>query len=336
MEILTLVIAILTSFLVLCTKPVWSLVIYCAVTAWYPSYLTVRLGTIDFSACRIVILAIFINLFLRTKLLKHYRFIWLDKLVIIYFIAQLVAGATTTSIMKLLENRAGAMFDMVLPYFAVRIILKTKEQYLTLLKAVMVIAAPLAILGLYQCITGHNVVGSLRDYAAWDTGGQSSTMRYGLHRATVTFSQPIMFGLFFAMLGPICVGLFHNIKRHKLLYATGIVFMVIGCFSYMSSGPLLAILLAGCFLASPRIKLAHYLEWASCSVNPMTHSSQRMIHSVEWVARSVERMPRSLRLVIRSLQRTIRSRQRMARSRQRMARSLERTTRGTIKTAFLA
>jgi len=249
MESLTLTIAILTSLLVFCTKPVWSLVIYCAVMAWYPSYLTVKLGTIDFSACRIVILAIFTNLFLRTNLLKHYRFIWLDKLVIIYFTAQLIAGAATTPIMILLENRAGAIFDMVLPYFAVRIILKTKEQYLTLLKAVMVVAAPLAILGLYQSITSHNIVGSLKDYAAWETGGQSSTMRYGLYRATVTFSHPIMFGLFFAMFGPVCVGLFRSVSRNRRLYAVGIALMGVGAFSSLSTGPLLAALLAGGFLA---------------------------------------------------------------------------------------
>ncbi len=255
MESLTLVIAILVSSLVFITKPVWSLVIYCVVMAWYPSYLTFKVGTIDFSACRIVILAVFINLFLRTKLLKHYRFIWLDKLVIIYFIAQLVAGATTTPIMKLLENRAGAMFDMVLPYFAVRIILKTREQYLFLLKGILCSAVPLACLGLYQSITAHNIVGPLRAFAAWGrVAGQGNELRYGFYRAEVTFSHPIMFGLFFAMLGPICVGLFHNINRHKLLYATGIVFMGIGCFSSVSSGPLLAVLFAGGFLAFYRWK----------------------------------------------------------------------------------
>jgi len=151
--------------------------------------------------------------------------------------------------MILLENRAGAIFDMVLPYFAVRIILKTKEQYLTLLKAVMVVAAPLAILGLYQSITSHNIVGSLKDYAAWETGGQSSTMRYGLYRATVTFSHPIMFGLFFAMFGPVCVGLFRSVSRNRRLYAVGIALMGVGAFSSLSTGPLLAALLAGGFLA---------------------------------------------------------------------------------------
>ena len=250
MESLTLTIAILTSFLVFYTKPVWSLVIYCAVMAWYPSYLTVKLGTIDFSACRIIILAIFTNLFLRTNLLKHYRFIWLDKLVIIYFIAQLIAGATTTPIMKLLENRAGAMFDMVLPYFAVRIILKTREQYLFLLKGILCSAVPLACLGLYQSITAHNMVGPLKAFAAWGgAAGQGNAPRYGFYRAEVTFSHPIMFGLFFAMLGPVCVGLFRSASRNRGVYAVGIALMGVGAFSSLSTGPLLAILLAGGFLA---------------------------------------------------------------------------------------
>lgn len=249
MGILTLTIAILVSLLIFTIKPVWSLLIYCVAMAWYPSYLTFKVGTLDFSMCRILILAIFMNIFLGTNLLKHYRLIWLDKLVIIYFIAQLGAGVTTTPIMGLMENRAGAAFDMVLPYFAVRIILKTREQYLFLLKGILCSAVPLACLGLYQAITAHNMLGPLKAFAAWGGSSQGSDPRYGFYRAEVAFSHPIMFGLFFAMLGPICAGLLHNIKRHKLLYATAIVFMVIGCFSSVSSGPLLAILLAGSFIA---------------------------------------------------------------------------------------
>jgi len=253
MESLTLTIGIVASLLVFTAKPIWSLVIYCAVMAWYPSYLTVKLGTIDFTACRIIILALYANLFLRTKLPKGFKVIWLDKLIIIYFLSQFLAGLfTTQSLMMFLENRAGAVFDRLLPYFAVRMILTTKGQYLTFLKAILCLLVPLACLGLYQSITGHNVVEPLKAYATFPISTQSRTVRYGFYRADVTFPQPIMFGLFLAMLGAACVGLFCNIDRHKLLCTVGIVFMAIGVLSSMSSGPLLAVLMGGSFIASYR------------------------------------------------------------------------------------
>src|SRR3972149_977134 len=131
MEGITLSIAIAASTLVFFLSPTYGLIAYVAVLAWYPSYLLVPIGTIDFTAQRIVILAIFAKLFLQTDLPGRFKLIWLDKLIIIYFGAEILAGATTAqSLMAFLENRAGAIFDMVMPYFAVRMIVRDKQQYL--------------------------------------------------------------------------------------------------------------------------------------------------------------------------------------------------------------
>jgi hypothetical protein len=129
MEAITLFIAVIASLLVMCLTPVKGLIVYVAVLAWYPSYLTVKIGTVDFNVARIVILAIYANLFL-----------------LIYFLCQIFAGALTTqSFMVLLENRGGAVFDAVLPYFAVRMIITRREHYLALLEGILIIAVPLAV-----------------------------------------------------------------------------------------------------------------------------------------------------------------------------------------------
>ena len=219
MEAVTLVVAAIASFLIFFLPPIYSLVVYIAALAWYPQYLSVPVGTIDFTLCRIVILATFAKLFLRTSLPRRFKFIWLDKLVIIYFVAQILSGvATTQSLMAFLENRAGAVFDMVLPYFAVRMILTNKKNYLLLLKAILIIAAPLAIIGFYQCMTGNNPVGFLKQYHAWRTDMvYRPVSRLGFFRADVAFSHSIMYGLFFAMLGPVCAGILRNAKKYKTL-----------------------------------------------------------------------------------------------------------------------
>jgi len=249
LQAVTFLVAVIACVIVFLTKPVWSLVIYCAVMAWYPCYLTVKLGTIDFPACRIIILVLYANLFLRTNLPKGFKVIWLDKLVVIYFLCQLLAGAANIPIMTLLENRAGAVFEMVLPYFAVRMIIASKQQYLTLLKGILVIAAPLALIGFYESLTGYNPVGFLEKYSAWGGILGLPNPRFGFFRARLVFSHPILFGLFFAMLGPACAGLLRNMRTNRLICTIGIGLMALGVFSSMSSGAFMAALLAIVFIA---------------------------------------------------------------------------------------
>lgn len=255
MQAVTLLIAATASVLIFFLSPVYGVIVYIATFAWYPTYLTVPVGTIDFTVRRIVILALFAKLFLITDLPGRFRFIWLDKLVIIYFAAQFLAGAiTATALSVFFENRAGAVFDMVLPYFAVRMILRNKQQYLILLKWILIIAAPIAIVGFYECMTGTNLVGFFRKYDAWGSLSgvpleEQSWVRYGFFRAFAVFSQPIMYGLFFAMFGSICAGLMYGAKRYKSLYIIGCILMGMGVFSSMSSGPLLAALLSILFIA---------------------------------------------------------------------------------------
>jgi len=254
MQGVTLTIAAIASGLVFLLAPIYGLIVYIACFAWYPTYLSVPLGTIDFTLRRIVILAILAKVFWLTDLPHRFKLIWLDKIIVIYFIAQLVSGSTTTtSLRALIENRAGAAFDMVLPYFAVRMIIKDKQQYLTLLKAILIIAAPLAIIGFYESLTGINPFGFMRKYAAW-TGpfgplAEAPKVRFGFIRAKVTTQHPIMYGLFFGMFGPLCAGLLHNAKKNKTLYWIGLGLMGVGIFSSMSSGPLLAALLSVPFIA---------------------------------------------------------------------------------------
>ena len=253
MQNVTLMIAGIAGVLILWLSPIYALIVYLASAVWYPGYCTVKLGTIDFSVSRIVMMVLYVKILLGTDLVKRFRWIWLDKIMLIYFVAQIAANIGTPSFSGLLENRAGAAFDMLLPYFAVRLIVQNRRQYLTLLKGVLIIAAPLAIMGFYQCVSGYNPVGFLRRFHAWSVRsverGYMPRMRYGFYRADVTFPMSIMYGLFFAMLGPVCCGLLRVGGTKKLLYFAGVILMGIGVFASMSSGPYLAAVIAAMFIA---------------------------------------------------------------------------------------
>ena len=138
MESITLLVAVIGCLLILKVKPIYGLAIYTIVAIWYPySVGKLSIGTIDFSAGRIILIALFLKIFFTTNLPGKFKVIWLDRLVVILFLAEVVAGLATIETMKLIENRSGDFFDMALPYFAVRLIVRNKEQYISLLNTIL-------------------------------------------------------------------------------------------------------------------------------------------------------------------------------------------------------
>jgi len=243
MESVTLLLAAIGCLLVLWLRPVYGLAAYIILSIWYPYCIgTVSIGTIDFSVGRIVIIALFAKIFLSTDLITNFKVIWLDKLVVILFVAEIIAGFTTTEPMKLIEYRSGDFFDMALPYFAVRLIITSKEQFITLLKAICWSVAFLAVFGFYESLTGHNLLKLGRPLPVPE-------IRLNLfHRAQTTFRHAIYFGVFSAMTGAICMGLVKNVKKKALLYKILVGLMFLGAFSSMSSGGQLAIVGALLFI----------------------------------------------------------------------------------------
>jgi len=248
MENVTLLIAAACSIVIWFVSPTNRLTVYIASLIWYPVYLTVEIGTIDFSVSRMVILVLYLRLALEYVPFKNFKFILLDYLVIIYCISEFVAGVFNVEIMELLENRGGAMFDTILPYFAVRLIITSKAQYIQFLKGILFVGCPLAIVGFYQSLTGNNPFGFLREYHAWADVVSEPIQRMGFYRADVTFSVHIMFGFFFAMFVPIIAGLLVNMKRNLLILIAGLGLMCMGLFSSMSSSPFLSGFLSIVFL----------------------------------------------------------------------------------------
>ena len=144
---------------VLYLRPVRGLALYAILSMWYPYAVgTLQVGTIDFSVGRIVIVVLLAKILIGTDLASKFKLMWLDKLVIILFAAEIVAGLTTTGAMELIEYRMGDFFDMALPYFAVRLVVKSKDDYLVLLKTIACSAGFLGVFGFYESLTGHNLL----------------------------------------------------------------------------------------------------------------------------------------------------------------------------------
>jgi len=240
---ITIVFAIVGCLLVAFVRPVVGLAVYVILSMWYPYGVgTISVGTIDFSVGRIVIIALFVKIFLSADLTKNFKVIWLDRLVVILFVAEILAGFTTTEPMKLIEYRSGDFFDMALPYFAVRLIITSKNQYISLLKAIAWAAGILATFAFYESLTGHNLLALGRNLGIPDI-----RMTF-FHRAQTTFRHAIYYGIFSAMTGALCLGLLKIQGQNKTFYKILIGLCFLGAFSSMSSGGQLAIIGALLFI----------------------------------------------------------------------------------------
>ena len=236
----TLLLSIAICLLIMTVKRDKWLIIYIAALIWYPTYLTVKLGTIDFSLSRIVIFWIFLNLIFRRNVLTTFKFALIDYVMILYVILRFVSTISTTPLMSALENQGGFAFDSLLPFFSVRLLLRSKSDYITFLKGVVVVTVPLAFIGIIQSTTGYNPASFFYQFSTWETGLERKLMRFGFYRAEVTFSHSILFGLFFAMLCPLIIGLWGHLKKHKFIVFASIIIMYLGVLSSVSSAPVYA------------------------------------------------------------------------------------------------
>ncbi|AQT69452.1 Lipid A core - O-antigen ligase [Anaerohalosphaera lusitana] len=251
MTAITMIIAALGSGLVILAQPIWGLIIYITLLAWYPSYLKVSLSGIDFSVGRIIILAVFLRILMHSELLSRFRLNTADKLIIVYFAAQTVAGMFTESEFNaFIVNRGGAAFDMALPYFAFRIVVCSAQDYRKLFKGILFTLGPLAMIGLYQSFTGVNPFGFMQKFAS--TGrlpDYTPLPRHGFYRANLTFGVSIMSGLFFAMLGTAAIGLIPaKDSPARRWWLIGLICMAAGVFSSISSGSWLVGMVAVMFV----------------------------------------------------------------------------------------
>jgi hypothetical protein len=186
-------------------------------------------------------------------IMAKFRWTLADTLVILFALGEMVAGATTTALDRLIQNRAGAFFDTGLVYFAARLTVVTKEDLRSLLKGLLIIAAPLALLGIFQSVTGLNPWGQLVDRGAVDASvgdWDVNSRRYGAFRAYVNFPYPITFGFFFALVWATAAGILRFAPlRSRNMFVGLVALAVAGMLSSMSSGPLLAGVAGGFVIA---------------------------------------------------------------------------------------
>lgn len=235
MGTLTTFIAIFGSLAALFSTPRRALIIYLSVMFLYPQHLTLNIGSISFTTSRILILVVLTNIFFRTPFASQLKWNWLDFFVMAAFLGKCIALVATTDALRLIERQGGLLIDTVFPYFATRLIVTSRKDLISIIKSLTFIAIPLAIIGVYESVTGQNLYSFLQSNDAWMSYEQE--LRHGFYRAVGPVGIPINFGLVFAVVFPICLGLRYYPKIRKKWVLSGCAFTIVGVLSSMSSAP---------------------------------------------------------------------------------------------------
>jgi len=257
MQATTLTIAVAASLLVVLLRPAQAFAVYVGVLLFYPSFLVVRVGTLDISAGRIVGAVLLAHVLANHKLRSQYHWcaldFWVTGLVVIDFGISLIAWNQPTE--AVLENRLGAAMDTFMAYFLVRLCITNRESVLTSLKWIAIMLVPLAFMGAFESYTGLQVFAKLKIYCPWYTPREVEiNPRLGFYRAGGVFANAIMFGASFAMFLPLVFWL-RKLEGiwHKLGYVLSLI-VVVGAFSSMSSGPWMMVLIICGFLILENVK----------------------------------------------------------------------------------
>ncbi len=240
----TSLLAFIVSVLVLALRPVYGFCIYLVALFGYSQSLTVPLGTIDFNLGRIVILAVLAKAIFGRGLLRSFKWNWMDTGILACYLGHVLALTQTVPARVFLEREGGTFFDTVMVYLAARLIIRTRNDWMTVIKGFACVGIPVALMAMYQSKTGHNPVRFMEQHFGFGhvtNPNAKSEMRMGLYRASVTLGGSIILGLFFAGIAPLALALWSRSSwpRPVVLIVFGL--LVVGACSSMSSGPLFAI-----------------------------------------------------------------------------------------------
>lgn len=284
MTIATFVVATLSLLVALRSKPVLALCVYCAGLLLYPQTLTIQIGTADFSVSRILILAVFATLARRPDVRKSFSWSWTDTFLFASYLLGFVALLYTFPAVAV-ERHSGRFFDTMLPYFAARMIVTTDRDFVALVRGLSIIVVPLVILGIYEMVSGQNVMSDVIAHymPGYDKPGADLPLRLGLHRPAVTFTHPIAFGLVCALTAPLTLSLWNEngwpTRRVLALAAVS----CLGVFASLSSGPVVSLLFSGfVFLAflRPRLTAALVLAAVMCFVGYASYTHRTYINAL--------------------------------------------------------
>ena len=234
---LALAFVILLAFLVLAVPRRYSLVPLVVAATTLPMAQRVVIAGADFTMIRLLLLAYLLRFLLRGE---WSGFTWnrLDTAVILWTISGTTVMTLHYGSVDVFVNRLGWSYDILLGYFAGRVLLRGWDDVLGVSKSVAIISIPMAAVFLYEWTTQYNL------FHIFGGVPEITSVREGRVRCRGPFAHAIIAGTFWAAMLPLIWMLWSGEQRRRILVvvATASAFIIIA--STASATPLLSAMAA--------------------------------------------------------------------------------------------
>jgi len=191
----------------------------------------------DFTMIRLLLLAYVLRFFLRGE---WSGFTWnrLDTAVLLWAVSGTAIMTLHYGTVDVLVNRLGWSYDLILGYFAGRVLLRGWDDVLSIAKMVAIISIPVAAVFLYEWTTQYNL------FHVFGGVAEFTKVREGRVRCQGPFAHAIIAGTFWAAMLPLIWMLWNGEKRSRALALTGSASAFLIIASTASSTPLLSAMAA--------------------------------------------------------------------------------------------
>lgn len=257
MQEFTLATALIFSLLAIILRPKYILIPYITALLWYPSYLAVRVGTVDITVGRIVVGVLLLRCLFDSRIKNKFKWFQLDTYVTLSMVVYVVVFCVSVPLSVAVENRAGFLMDVWFSYLVGRFCITNYRQLVGFIKWVAILLVPLAILGILESVTGWRAFALLSGNSPAFEYLTGYGTRWGFFRAMGPFSHPILFGCGFAMFLPLIYCLRHE-KGYWCFWGYVISIVVaFGALSSMSGGPWIIVIAVIFCIAMEKLRHWH-------------------------------------------------------------------------------
>ncbi|GAB4138843.1 MAG: hypothetical protein Fur0037_04770 [Planctomycetota bacterium] len=227
--------------------PVPLLILMCFI----PSGQRLLLFTLDFSFLRILLIACWARLLLRSEL-RRLSWNHLDRAILAWAAVQLAAGTILGGSVGSAVNGLGVAFDSIGTYFLFRQVIRTHEDLDRIATCAIWIGAPVLAAFAVEYATHRNV------FSVFGGVPEITFEREGRLRCQGAFAHPILAGCFWGLFLPLFAGLWFR-RKERGLAVLGICIALAIVVLCASSTPVLSILAACLSLAAWFVRPA--LRW---------------------------------------------------------------------------
>ncbi len=204
-----------------------------------PGDISVKLGTLDFQAIRIMALVATVRIYLSQDI-PHIELNIIDKLFIAYnVLLSVVYIFASHEIFEAILFRGGKLIDSIILYLVFRHVVQSKESIKIISKVFCICIIILLPFAIFEFFSATNLFAIL--------GRNRISIRADEIRAGTTFSHPILFGSFAAAIFPVLWSDF--ITNRGIIRIIALLSCVFCVYASSSSGPIIALAAAIFFIA---------------------------------------------------------------------------------------